>query len=56
MNLVAEYGQKKMLGKMGYNLDFNDLTVFDAEVFSLIASEFQEMEAQEMKKNKARKR
>lgn len=44
-----------MLSKLGYSLDFNELTVFDVEVFSIIASEFQTLERDELKQ-KSRKR
>ena len=41
---------------MGYVLPFDQLTIFDVEVFTLIASEFGKLEHKQMKSKSARKR
>lgn len=47
--LVEEYSTKKILSRLGYRFDSDDLTDFDVECMTLIASEFAKLEAQEIK-------
>lgn len=54
--LLYEYNSKKVLAKLGYRFDSNELSVFDAEVYNLIASEISQLESEEIKKNRAKKR
>jgi hypothetical protein len=52
---VYDYNQKKVLAKLGYKFDSNDLTCFDAEIYLIIASEFNKIESEQLK-SKSRKR
>ena len=53
--LIYEYSQKKMLSKLGYSFDGNNLTTFEVNAYSIIASEFNKLESEELKK-KAKRR
>lgn len=53
--LVYEYTQRKMLAKLGFTSSFDDLTVFEVDAYSTIASELNKLESEEFKR-KAKKR
>lgn len=48
-SIVYEYTSKLSLRKLGYSFDANELDVFSAECFAIIASEINKLEAKEMK-------
>jgi hypothetical protein len=51
---VAEFLTKKSLKDLGYTFDGNGISSFDAEAYSLIASEFNELERKELNGNRNR--
>lgn len=44
-----------MLAKLGFTTSFDELTIFEVDAFSIIASEFNKLESEELKR-KAKKR
>ena len=44
------FTQKKMLAKLGYRFDGNDLTQFEAECYTIIENRFAELNHREQKK------
>lgn len=53
--LVYEYAERKTLAKIGFTSDLSDLSVFEAEAFNLIASEFSRLEREEFKQKSRKK-
>jgi len=55
MPFVEEYFNKKMLRKLGYKFDPNELTTADVEAFNIIQSVLNKHESDSLKKAKGRK-
>lgn len=55
MPFVEEYFNKKMLYKLGYNFDPNELTIADVEAFNIIQSVINKNETDQIKKAKGRR-
>lgn len=56
MVYVEEYFNRKMLAKLGYQFDPEELTTADVEAFTIIKSVISKHEADQMKKIKAKGR
>lgn len=54
--LVWDYSNRKALSKLGYQKPFDQLTCFEVEYLTLIASEFSKLEQRELKANSRKKR
>lgn len=52
--LVYEYSVRKSLSKLGFTFDTTDLNEIDVEYLTLIASEYNRLEAEDMKRSKKR--
>lgn len=55
MPFVEEYFNKKMLCKLGYKFDPDDLSTADVEAFSIIQSVINKNESDQLKKSKGRR-
>lgn len=53
--LVQEYFELKMLSKLGISRNIEDLTVFEVNAYSIIASEINRLEKEEIKKSRKKK-
>lgn len=49
--VLDEYFQKKCLAEIGYSFNSDELTVFEAESFTIISSTLSELENKRMKKD-----
>jgi len=53
--LVYEHSCRRTLAKLGYSFNGDELGQFEVEYLTLISSEFNRLDAEEMKKKKPRK-
>lgn len=52
--LVAEYAQRKRFAELGYTSPIRDLPAWKSEAFSIISTEIDKLQAQELKKSRGK--
>ena len=52
--IVSDYNMHTMLRKIGYSFDANELDIFRANCFSVIAEEIADISREDMKRSRSR--